>query len=322
MSLPDTNGVRYFNQSGNPLLPFKFVYHPDYDFRLGLHVFPSEKYRMIRERLIEDGIAEEDDFLQPGSALDEDLMLAHTREWIRRLRTGLLTFQEAARLEIPYSQSMVRGFWLHAGGSMLAARLALRDRLAINLGGGFHHAYPGHGEGFCAINDVAVAIRRAQADGFIRKAMVLDCDVHHGNGTAAIFEGDASVFTVSIHQYENYPEDKPPSSLDIHLEDEVDDEEYLKLLREGFLPAVRKFQPDLLFYVAGADAHWKDQLGGLRLTMEGLQRRDRLVFETALASELPIAVVLAGGYSVDVRDTVSIHCNMVRAAVDAAALYA
>jgi acetoin utilization deacetylase AcuC-like enzyme len=299
------------------LLPFKFVYHPDYDFRLGLHVFPSEKYRMIREQLIAERFAAEGDFLQPGSALDEDLMLAHTREWIRRLRTGLLTFQEAARLEIPYGQTVVRGFWLHAGGSMLAARLALRDGLAYNVGGGFHHAFPGHGEGFCAINDVAVAIRRLQADGFIKKAMVVDCDVHQGNGTAAIFEGDASVFTFSIHQFENYPADKPPSTLDVHLEDEVDDEEYLKLLRENLVPAFRSFRPDLVFYVAGADPHWKDQLGGLRLTMQGLERRDRVVLENAINNNVPVAIVLAGGYSVDVRDTVAIHCNTARAALDA-----
>ena len=299
------------------MLPFKFVYHPDYDFRLGLHVFPSEKYRLVRERLLEERFANEDDFMQPGYALDEDMMLAHTREWVRRLRTGLLTFQEAARLEIPYSEQVVRGFWLHTGGSMLAARLALRDGLAYNLGGGFHHAYPGHGEGFCAVNDVAVAIRRMQADKFVGTAMVLDCDVHHGNGTAAIFEGDPTVFTMSVHQFDNYPEDKPPSSLDINLEDEVNDEEYLYHLREGLRSALDRFQPDLLFYIAGADPHWKDQLGGLRLTMEGLQRRDRLVFDTALARKVPVAITLAGGYSVDVRDTVSIHCNTARAARDA-----
>lgn len=302
------------------MLPFKFVYHPDYDFRLGLHVFPSEKYRMIRERLLADGFAAEEDFLQPGSALDEDLMLAHTRECVRRLRSGLLTFQEAARLEIPYGQSVVRGFWLHAGGSMLAARLALRDGLAYNIGGGFHHAYPGHGEGFCAINDVAVAIRRLQADNFIRTAMVVDCDVHHGNGTAAIFEADPSVFTFSIHQFGNYPEDKPPSTLDVHLEDDVDDEEYLKLLRENYVPALKKFRPDLLFYIAGADPHWKDQLGGLKLTMEGLLRRDTLVLGTAVASDVPVAIALAGGYTTDVRDTVAIHCNTARAALDVLSL--
>jgi acetoin utilization deacetylase AcuC-like enzyme len=296
------------------LLPFKFVYHPDYDFRLGLHVFPSEKYRMARESLIADGFATEDDFLQPGFATDEDLMLAHTREWVRRLRSGLLTFQEAARLEIPYTHTVVRGFWLHAGGSILAARLALRDGLAYNLGGGFHHAFPGHGEGFCAINDVAVAVRRLQTDGFIRTAMVVDCDVHQGNGTAAIFEGDSSVFTLSIHQYNNYPEEKPPSDLDIDLEDGVDDEEYLMRLREGYLPALEKFRPDLLFYIAGADPHWKDQLGGLRLTMEGLQRRDRVVLDACVEQGVPVAIGLAGGYSVDVRDTVAIHCNTARAA--------
>lgn len=302
------------------MLPFQFVYHPDYDFRLGLHVFPSEKYRLVRESLIADGFAKPEDFLQPGSALDEDLMLVHTREWVRRLRTGLLTFQEAARLEIPYTQSVVRGFWLHAGGSMLAARLALRDGLAYNLGGGFHHAFPGHGEGFCAINDVAVAIRRMQADGFVRRAMVVDCDVHQGNGTAAIFEGDSSVFTLSIHQLNNYPEEKPPSTLDIELEDGVEDEEYLLRLREGYLPALDSFAPDLIFYIAGADPHWKDQLGGLRLTMDGLQRRDRLVLDAAVERGIPVAIALAGGYSVDVRDTVGIHCNTARAAREAMAL--
>ena len=299
------------------MVPFKFVYHPDYDFRLGLHVFPSQKYRLVRERLIADGLADVNDFLQPGPALDEDLMLVHTREWIRRLRAGLLTFQEAALLEIPYSQDVVRGFWLHAGGTILAGRLALRDRIAYNVGGGFHHAYPGHGEGFCAINDVATAIRRLQADKFIRTAMVVDCDVHHGNGTAAVFEGDSSVFTLSIHQFDNYPMDKPPSSLDIHLESGVQDEEYLKLLRDGYLPALGRFRPDLIFYIAGADPHWKDQLGGLRLTMEGLERRDRVVLDAALDARVPAAIVLAGGYSPDVRDTVSIHCNTARAAADA-----
>jgi acetoin utilization deacetylase AcuC-like enzyme len=299
------------------LLPFKIVYHPEYDFRLGLHVFPSEKYRLVRERLLAENFATAEDFLQPGLALDEDLQLVHTREWVRRLRTGLLSFDEARRLEIPYNETVVRGFWLHAGGSMLAARLALRDGLAYNLGGGFHHAYAGHGEGFCAVNDVAVAVRRMQRDGFIHRAMVLDCDVHHGNGTAAIFGGDPSVFTMSVHQLHNYPEDKPPSSLDVHLEDGVEDEEYLDQLRRAFAPALDRFQPDLLFYIAGADPHWKDQLGGLRLTMEGLSRRDKLVFDAALERRVPVAIALAGGYSVDVRDTVGIHCNTARAALEA-----
>ena len=298
------------------MLPFKLVYHPEYDFQLGSHVFPSEKYRMIRERMLADGFADETDFLQPGSATDEDLRLAHTAEWIRRLRSGLLTFQEAARLEIPYNETVVRGFWLAAGGTMLAARLAIRDRAALNIGGGFHHAYPGHGEGFCAVNDIAVAVKRARVDGIVQRAMVLDVDVHHGNGTAAIFAADPSVFTISVHQFENYPEDKPPSTIDIHLEDAVTDDEYLGRLKASYVPAVTEFRPDLLLYVAGADPHWKDQLGGLRLTMEGLQRRDRLVFDTALNAGVPVAVVLAGGYSYDVRDTVEIHYNTAKALRD------
>jgi acetoin utilization deacetylase AcuC-like enzyme len=210
----------------------------------------------------------------------------------------------------------VRAFWLAAGGSILAARLALKDRLAYNVGGGFHHAYPGHGEGFCAINDVAVAIRKLQSDGFIKKAMVVDCDVHHGNGTSAIFEGDPSVFTFSIHQYDLYPTDKPPSSRDVHLETGVADEEYLMLLRRGYVAAIEEFRPELVVYVAGADPHWKDQLGELRLTMNGLERRDRLVIDHALRNKAAVAIVLAGGYSVDVRDTVAIHCNTARAALD------
>jgi len=302
------------------VLPFKFVHHPDYDFHLGSHVFESSKYHLIRQQLLADGFATEEDFLQPGSALDEDLALVHTREWVRRLRTGLLTQQEAQLLEIPYNDQVVRAFWLHAGGSMLAARLALRDGLAYNIGGGFHHAYAGHGEGFCAINDIAVAIRRTQKDGFIKTAMVVDCDVHHGNGTAAIFEGDPTVTTLSIHQVNNYPDDKPPSTVDIDLDDEVDDEEYIHRLRAAYVPVLQSRRPDLLFYVAGADPHWKDQLGGLRLTMEGLIRRDRLVMDTAVAAGVPVAIVLAGGYSQDVRDTVAIHCNTARAARESIAL--
>jgi acetoin utilization deacetylase AcuC-like enzyme len=302
------------------LLPFKFVYHPDYDFCLGNHVFESAKYYLIRQQLLTDGFATDADFIQPGSALDEDLMLVHTREWVRRLRTGLLTREEERLLEIPYTEQVIRAFWLHAGGSMLAARLALRDGLSYNIGGGFHHAYPGHGEGFCAINDIGVAIRRMQNHGFIRTAMVIDCDVHHGNGTAAIFENDPSVVTFSIHQENNYPDDKPPSTVDVHLADEVDDEEYLYRLRSAYLPALADYKPDLIFYVAGADPHWKDQLGGLRLTMEGLVRRDRVVLDAAVKAGHPIAIVLAGGYSQDVRDTVAIHCNTARAALDAMSL--
>jgi len=214
-------------------------------------------------------------------------------------------------LEVPYSPELVKAFWLAAGGTILAAQTAVRDGFGCNLGGGFHHAYPGHGEGFCAIHDVAVAIRRLQADGSVRKAMVVDTDVHHGNGTAAIFAKDRSVFTLSIHQQNNYPAHKPASTLDLDLEDGVGDEEYLGLL----LPAVRKsianFQPDIVFYVGGADPYREDQLGGLALTLEGLKTRDAGVFEEARRRNVPVATTFAGGYATHVEDTVRIHVNTV-----------
>ena len=209
---------------------------------------------------------------------------------------------------------MVQAFWLAAGGTTLAARLALSNGVGFNIGGGFHHAFPDHGEGFCAIHDVAVAIRRLQKDGLILRAMVVDCDVHHGNGTAAIFAADASVFTLSIHQLNNYPSEKPPSDIDIDLADETGDDEYLERLRAALVPALVEFRPGLLLYVSGADPYYQDQLGGLSLTLEGLKARDRLVFSCALMHHVPVAVALAGGYAVDLDDTVTIHANTARAA--------
>jgi acetoin utilization deacetylase AcuC-like enzyme len=209
--------------------------------------------------------------------------------------------------------------WLAAGGSILAAQCALRDGFGANLGGGFHHAYPDHGEGFCAIHDVAVAIRRLQADGAIRKAMVVDTDVHHGNGTAAIFHGDSSVFTISIHQENNYPAHKPPSSIDLHMMDRADDFEYLGALLPAVQQALDDFRPELLFYVGGADPFCEDQLGGLSLTMKGLKERDRRVFEEARRRGIPVATALAGGYARQVEDTVRIHVNTILAARDVAA---
>jgi acetoin utilization deacetylase AcuC-like enzyme len=295
------------------VLPFKLIYHDAYDLNLGSHVFPSRKYKMVRERLLADGFAEPADFITPEPAADGDLLLVHEAGWIERLKEGLLDRMELAALEIPYSKRMVDAFVLAAGGSILAARCALRDGAAVNIGGGFHHAYPEHGEGFCAIHDVAVAIRRMQRDGMIERAMVVDTDVHHGNGTAAIFEHDPSVFTLSIHQYNNYPKFKPPSNVDIHLADGTGDEEYCQRLREACLRAMDEFRPQLVMYVAGADPYFDDQLGGLALTIEGLKARDALVFEAARAQQAPVAVTFAGGYARDVEDTITIHANTVKA---------
>lgn len=300
------------------MLPFKLVYHEGYDLNLGAHVFPSQKYRLIAEKLIASRIASKDDFRRPQPASDEDILRVHTSDWVNKLKSGTLTPSEIMMLEVPYSRELVQAFWLAAGGTIAAAQAALRDGFGCNLGGGFHHAYPGHGEGFCAIHDVAVAIRRMLRDGAIRKAMVVDTDVHQGNGTAAIFKKDDSVFTLSIHQLNNYPSHKPASSLDLNMEDGVDDEEYLAAL----LPAVRhsldQIRPDMLFYVGGADPYRDDQLGGLALTMQGLKTRDLGVFEEARSRKIPVVTTFAGGYARHVEDTVQIHINTLLAAKEVA----
>ena len=298
------------------MLRGKLIYHDDYDLNLGGHVFPSQKYRLVRERLLTEGFAEPADFVEPQPASEEDLLLVHERGWITRLLGGTLDRKELAMLEIPYSKKMADAFVLAAGGSILAAQCALRHGVACNIGGGFHHAYPGHGEGFCAIHDVAVAIRRVQKDGLIERAMVIDTDVHHGNGTAAIFAGDESVFTLSIHQYHNYPQLKPPSDVDIHLENGVGDDEYCERLEEACRKAFAEFRPQLVMYVAGADPYMHDQLGGLSLTIEGLKARDQLVFALAREHQTPVATAFAGGYARDVNDTVTIHTNTVKAATE------
>jgi len=294
----------------------KVVYSDGYFLKLGEHVFPAVKYRRIKERLLEQKIISERDLVEPAKAADEDLMLVHTPSYIHKLKAGSFSPVEVMRHEVPYSRELVDAFILAAGGSILAARLALEEGIAVNLGGGFHHAFPDHGEGFCLLHDVAVAIRRMQKDRKIARALVVDCDVHQGNGTAAIFRNDGSVFTFSIHQLSNYPAWKPASDLDVDLPDGVGDAEYLKRLGDGLSQCFERVQPDLVFYVAGADPYKEDQLGGLALTLEGLQRRDRLVLGAARERKLPTHVTLAGGYAANVEDTVTIHANTVLTARD------
>jgi acetoin utilization deacetylase AcuC-like enzyme len=351
------------------MLPFKLIYSQNYYLPIGAHVFPAQKYRLIHERLLATNVACAEDFVTPLSASDDDILLVHTPEYVRKLQTGRLSLQEEMQMEIPYSRELVEAFWLSAGGSILAAEHALREGVAFNIGGGFHHAFPDHGEGFCMIHDVAVAIRRMQKDGRIRHAMTVDCDVHHGNGTAAIFSsshahvsragsrvhsvgGEAShggmgglpssffgvstqagagprtragatqsesdtsgdVFTISLHQQNNYPAFKPPSSIDVNLADGVGDDDYLHWLDNALSSGLRQFAPELICYIAGADPYREDQLGGLALTIEGLKKRDALVFDVARTRKIPVMVSYAGGYARKVEDTVTIHCNTVVAA--------
>ena len=303
------------------MLPFKLVYHENYDLNLGAHVFPSQKFRLIYEALLRENLAEKDDFLRPEPAKDEDILRVHTADWVGKLKTGTLTASEVMLLEVPYSPELVEACWLAAGGTILAAQSALKDGFGSNLSGGFHHAYPEHGEGFCAIHDVAVAIRRLQADGTMNKAIVVDTDVHHGNGTAAIFRNDPTVFTLSIHQLNNYPAHKPPSNADLNMEDGVEDEDYLGALIPAVQQALDNFKPDILFYLGGADPYCEDQLGGLALTKAGLKERDRRVFEEARRRGIPVVTTLAGGYARRVEDTVRIHVNTIVAASEVAVAF-
>jgi acetoin utilization deacetylase AcuC-like enzyme len=295
----------------NWMLSFPIIYDDGYDLNLGDHVFQTAKYRLIRELLLRRRVASPKDFLAPIAATREQLHTAHASHWINRLENGRLNYHEILRLEIPYSRSMVEASFLAAGGSIEAAHIALDCGASFNLGGGFHHAFHSHGEGFCAVNDIAVAIRVLQREGRIRKAMVIDCDVHQGNGTAAIFALDASVFTLSIHQANNYPQEKPPSNLDVNLDDGTGDREYLDKLRPACEESIAAFEPELVIYVAGADPFFDDQLGGLALSKEGLLIRDRVVFNACLRHGIPVAVVLAGGYARYIEDTVEIHANTV-----------
>jgi acetoin utilization deacetylase AcuC-like enzyme len=300
------------------VLPLKLIYDERYDLNLGAHVFPSQKYRLVYERLLQEGVASQEDFLKPMPASDEDILRVHSQDYLYKLKTGSLTRAEVMRMEVPYSTELIEACWLAAGGSILSARRALEEGFSANLGGGFHHAYPDHGEGFCVIHDVAVAIRKMQADGAIERAMVVDTDVHQGNGTAAIFGGDETVFTMSIHQEHNYPYPKPPSTVDVNLPDGMGDADYLAILEKYLHRSFDEFSPQLLFYVAGADPYGEDQLGGLALTMEGLARRDALVMGYAQRNQVPTAVTLAGGYARKLDDTVSIHVNTIKAAIQAA----
>lgn len=323
-------------------MTMRLVYSDRETLPIGNHVFPAGKYRAIRESLLKSGSFLPRDFLSPQPCRTEDLLLVHTPLWVEKISRGTLSTREELELEVPYSTELFEAFCHVTGGSMLAARLAIEEQCSVHIGGGFHHAFADHGEGFCLINDVAVAIRRVQRDGRIARAMVVDCDVHQGNGTAAIFgtgepepfpraawsaslltptrganvkvSATRDVFTVSLHQESNYPYWKPASSLDVNLPDGIGDAEYLQWLATALNNARERFEPELISYVAGADPYREDQLGGLGLTIDGLRQRDLMVFNFARDHGFPITTTLAGGYASRVEDTVTIHTNTVLAA--------
>jgi acetoin utilization deacetylase AcuC-like enzyme len=311
------------------------VYAARYRIDLGPHVFPTQKYELIHARLIETGVISAADVIEPELAGWDVLARVHTSEYLARMRDGRLSPEDVARLELPWSRPMVDGFRLMTGGTVQAARMAcgleVRSQksegrsatsafslqpshfhVACHLGGGLHHAFPNHGEGFCPFNDVAVAVREVQMHGVERVAIV-DLDVHHGNGTAFIFESDPRVFTFSMHQQHNYPMWKPAGSLDVGLPDGAGNARYLRDL-EHALPTVMASDPQCVFYLAGADPYEDDQLGGLRLTRDGLRQRDRMVIDAVRAAGVPLVIVLAGGYARRVEDTVRIHAATIEEA--------
>jgi len=296
----------------SPPTAIPIIFHEEYEFDIGAHVFPTQKFRLVRDRLIEEGTISETDIVRPDPATDAQVELVHTAEFVAKINEDALSYQEQMILEVPFSNGLRDGMWLCAGGSILAGRLALQHGLTSHICGGFHHAYADHGEGFCLINDVAIAIRVLIQERLVDRALVVDCDVHHGNGTAAIFANDQVVFTFSMHQQHNYPPYKPPSDLDLGLENRTGDDEYLALLDLHLPKILHDHQPQIVFYLAGADPYREDQLGGLELSIDGLLKRDQMVIDAVRDFGIPLATTTAGGYAISREDTVEIHCNTVR----------
>jgi acetoin utilization deacetylase AcuC-like enzyme len=273
-----------------------------------------EKYSLLRERVVAQGIVDPANLKVPAGATDEELVRVHASDYVHRVVEGTLTRDEIRKIGFPWSPGLVERSRRSVGGTLSAARSALSDGsgVAVNLAGGTHHAFPDRGEGFCVFNDVAVAARAVQQEGRARRVAVLDLDVHQGNGTAVMFQGDPTVFTLSVHGAGNFPFRKESSDLDVELPDGTGDDEYLEAVRRGIRVALDRSMPDLVFYIAGADPHEGDRLGRLAVTFQGLAERDRLVFESCEAAGAAVAVVMSGGYGRSVEDTVSIHLETVR----------
>ena len=287
-------------------------YTPRYYANIGDgHIFPIRKFELVRDRLLNEGTLRPDELFEPTPATVEQVRLVHTEDYVSRLCNGTLTTKELRRLGLPWSESLVQRSFYATGGTIAAARAALLDGYGSNLAGGTHHSFADRGEGFCVLNDVAVAIRVLRSEGLIRRAAIVDCDVHQGNGTATIFADDEDTFTFSIHGANNYPLFKMRSSLDVELPDGTGDHEYLKILISN-LPTVFAEEPEIIFYLAGADPYVGDKLGRLALTMDGLRRRDECVLRECFEREVPIVTVMSGGYGKDINDTVEIHCNTIR----------
>jgi acetoin utilization deacetylase AcuC-like enzyme len=293
---------------------YKLFYSPYYYADIGEnHVFPIRKFELVKDKLLAEGTLLETEIVEPEPASVEDVRLVHTEDYVSRLINGELTAKEVRKLGLPWSKSLVRRSFLATSGTISAAKEALKNgSVASNLAGGTHHAYPDRGEGYCVLNDVAVAIRILQKENLAGRFLIVDLDVHQGNGTAFIFKTDDSVFTFSMHGAKNYPLHKELSSLDLELPDKTSDAEFLDTLNEA-LPRVFMHNPDIVFYLGGADPFEKDKLGRLALSIDGLRERDETVLRFAKEHQTPIVTTMSGGYALDINDTVEIHANTIRA---------
>lgn len=292
-------------------------YHDSFTFPLPEgHRFPIQKYVLLRERIVGEGVVREEDLHVPDPASDEQLLLVHDPAYLEKLENGNLTEREIRRMGFPWSPGLVERSRRSVGSTIAACRSAIAEGVSVNLAGGTHHAFPGHGEGFCVFNDAAVAARVMQREKQVNRVLIVDCDVHQGNGTAAIFSGDPSVYTFSIHGEKNFPFQKEESDVDLPLPDRTGDDAYLSSLEEGLAQSLAEARAELVIFLAGADPFHGDRLGRLALTKAGLARRDRLVIGKCREHGLPVAVVMSGGYGRDVQDTVDIHFRTVKIAAE------
>jgi acetoin utilization deacetylase AcuC-like enzyme len=275
------------------------------------HRFPISKYALLRKRIIDSNLFTPQDFCVPRAATGAEITRVHDPEYLRRVQNGELTDREVRRIGLPWSPGLVERARRSAGATVEACFVALDEGVAVHLGGGTHHAFVDQGQGYCVFNDSVIAARSLQAQTHIRHVLIIDCDVHQGNGTAAIVQNDASIFTFSIHGKNNFPYHKEKSDLDIALEDGTDDSVYLDALREGINESLKQANAEFVIYLAGADPYAEDRFGRLALSKEGLAKRDRLVFQYCRDAGLPVALTMAGGYAPDIKDTVDIHFRTV-----------
>ena len=296
-------------------MPLKCFYTDHFVLPLPVeHRFPMPKYSRLRERVVVEGIIRAEDLIVPEAATDEQILRAHDADYLEKVKNGTLTAKEIRRIGFPWSVQMVERSRRSSGATIAACRAALVDGVAVNLAGGTHHAFRDHGEGYCVFNDSAIASRAMQAEGRVRRMVILDCDVHQGNGTAAILKDDPTIFTFSIHGEKNFPYHKEQSDLDIELLDGTGDKVYLDMLEEGVQRALAMSHADLAIYLAGADPYEGDRLGRLKLTKDGLRQRDKLVLELCKTQGLPVAITMAGGYARNVEDIADIHLTTVKVA--------